>query len=157
MSDPAVTIMREATEADLPAILDLAAQPGMDDGIVLDLASASLLYRKMLTYPSYRIFVAERGGAVAGTYALLIMDNLGHMGAPSAIVEQVLVAPDVQGLGIGSAMMHHAMAQARAAKCYKLVLSSNVKRTDAHKFYDGLGFDRYGIAFRVDFNAEPAA
>jgi ribosomal protein S18 acetylase RimI-like enzyme len=151
------TVMREATEADLPAILELAAQPGMDDGVVLSLAQAQAVFRKMQSYPYYRIFVAEREGVAAGTYALLVMENLGHMGAPSAIVEQVLVAPDAQGGGIGTVMMHHAMGQARKAACYKLVLSSNIKRTAAHEFYDKLGFTRHGLSFYVDLDPEDAA
>jgi GNAT superfamily N-acetyltransferase len=157
VSEPIPTILREAVEADLPAILELAGQPGMDDGVVLDIEAALAIFHKMMRYPSYRLFVAVRGGALAGTYALLVMDNLGHMGAPSAIVEQVLVAPNVQGGGIGTTMMHHAMEQARAARCYKLVLSSNIKRVDAHKFYDGLGFARHGQSFFVNLKQEDAA
>ncbi len=148
------SLMREATEADLPAILALAAQPGMDEGVVLSLTDALAVFRKMKLYPSYRIFVAERDGRAVGTYALLIMDNLGHMGTPLAIVEQVLVVPDAQGGGIGTLMMHHAMGQAREAGCYKLMLSSNIKRVAAHAFYDALGFDRHGISFRVDLTGE---
>jgi GNAT superfamily N-acetyltransferase len=151
------TTMREAVEADLPAVLALAAQPGMDDGVVLSLSDAQTVWRKMRSYPSYRLFVAVREGSVVGTYALLIMDNLGHSGAPSAIVEQVLVSPDVQGGGIGTMMMHHAMEHAREARCYKLGLSSNIKRTAAHAFYDKLGFTRHGLSFCVDIDPEDAA
>jgi GNAT superfamily N-acetyltransferase len=151
------TIVREAADTDLSAILALAAQPGMDDGVVLDVEAAAAIYRKMTHYPSYSLFVAVRGDVVVGTYALLIMDNLGHKGAPSAIVEQVLVSPDVQSGGIGTIMMHHAMEQARAARCYKLVLSSNIKRTAAHAFYDKLGFTRHGLSFRVELGPEGAA
>lgn len=151
------TSLRDAAESDLPAILALAAQPGMDDGVVLDIDAATAIYRKMARYPSYRVFVAVQDDTVVGTYALLVMDNLGHMGAPSAIVEQVLVAPNVQGGGIGTVMMRHAMEQARAARCYKLVLSSNIKRTAAHEFYDKLGFTRHGLSFRVELRPEDAA
>ena len=91
-------------------------------------------------------------GAVVGSFALLVMDNLGHLGAPSAIVEDVVVAPDVQGGGIGQ---RHDAARARATRaskgCYKLVLSSNAKRERAHAFYEQLGFERHGFSFRVTF------
>lgn len=147
---------RAASEHDLPAVLALSAQPDMDDGAVLDLNAAREVFARMARYPSYRIFLAGRDGEIVGSYALLVMDNLGHLGAPSAIVEQVLVAPHVQSQGIGRQMMHHAFAQARAAGCYKLVLSSNLKRTRAHAFYDDLGFTRHGYSFRLDIDPEEA-
>lgn len=144
-----VTI-RTATEADLAAILALIGQPDMDDGNVLANEAAAAIFRRIASYPSYRIFIAERDGEAVGSYALLIMDNLGHLGAPSAIVEQVLVAADAQGGGVGRFMMRHAFEMARTAGCYKLVLSSNIKRERAHAFYDSLGFARHGVSFRLD-------
>lgn len=146
--------MRDATEADLPAVLALAAQPGFDDGVVLGLPEATAVFRKMQSYPSYRMYVAEAGGAVVGTYTLLIMDNIAHMATPSAVVEQVIVAPEAQGLGVGTAMMTHAAETAGAAGCYKLTLSSSLKRTKAHAFYDKLGFVRHGYSFLLPLASE---
>ena len=157
MSKPAETTLREARETDLAAILELAGQPGMDDGVVLDIAAARAIFQRIKSNPAHRIFVADRSGEVVGTYALLIMENLGHLGAPSAIVEQVLVAPDRQGAGIGMTMMRHVLAEAREAGCYKLTLSSNLKRVEAHAFYDGLGFTRHGYSFRVDVTPDAPA
>lgn len=152
----ALTI-RPATEADLPAVLGLYAQPGMDDGAMLPLNEAKALFARFARYPDYVLYVAEHAGAVVGTFALLVMDNLGHMGAPSAIVEDVVVDPDRQGLGIGAQMMRFAMAQAAAKGCYKLVLSSNAKRVRAHEFYENLGFRRHGVSMHVDLTPEGAA
>jgi ribosomal protein S18 acetylase RimI-like enzyme len=143
-------IIRAASEADLPAILDLYAQPGMDDGEKLPIEEARALFHKMARYPYYRLFVVERGACVVASYALLVMDNIAHLGKPSAIVEQVMVDPDTQGLGLGTAMMEHALAEARAQGCYKLALSSNMKRERAHAFYDKFGFTRHGYSFLVD-------
>jgi GNAT superfamily N-acetyltransferase len=46
-------------------------------------------------------------------------------------------------------MMQHAQQQARAAACYKLVLSSNQKRERAHAVYESLGFQRHGFSFVI--------
>ena len=147
------TVIREATEADLPGILALYAQPGVDDGAMLPLDQARALFARFKTYPDYRIYVAVDGDAnanqVVGTFAMAIMDNLGHLGAPSGLVEDVAVRPDQQGCGIGKQMMRFAMERARAARCYKLALSSNLKRDAAHAFYDSLGFQRHGYSFLV--------
>ena len=91
-----------------------------------------------------------------GTFALLIMDNLGHQGAPSAVVEDVCVDGRFQGQGIGRAMMAHAMELARRHGCYKLTLSSNAARERAHEFYRKLGFEPHGVSFHVRLAKGPA-
>ncbi|HEY9096177.1 MAG TPA: GNAT family N-acetyltransferase [Hydrogenophaga sp.] len=145
------TAIRQAHEADLEAVLALYAQPGLDDGRVLDAESARQVLAEFARYPSYRLFVAcDTQGLVVGSYALLIMHNLAHQGTPSAIVEDVVVHPQRHGQGIGRTMMNHAMDLARAAGCYKLALSSNIKRVSAHAFYHSLGFRHHGLSFVVE-------
>ena len=148
--------IREARDADLPAVLALYAQPGMDDGEVLTHDEARAIWQQFARYPNYRLFVAEdgQGGEIVATYALLVMHNLAHRGTPSAIAEDVVVSPAHQGRGIGRALMAHALAQARAAGCYKLALSSNAKRESAHAFYRSLGFAQHGLSFLIETSRE---
>lgn len=140
---------RAATRADLPEILRLLAQPDLDDGKVLPLAEAERILERMARYPDYRVYVAERDGRVVGTFALLVMDNLAHLGAPSGVIEDIAVDPACQGEGIGRAMMEHALALGAAKGCYKIALSSNLSRERAHAFYESLGFEHHGYSFRV--------
>ena len=142
--------IRIAQNTDLAGILQLYAQPNMDDGLILPLPEAEAILARMQRYPNYHVFVAQDGGAIVGSFALLVMDNLAHRGTPSAIVEDVVVAPDRQGQGIGKKMMAYAITRAKAAGCYKLMLSSNAKREAAHHFYESLGFVRHGYSFRMD-------
>jgi len=145
-----IVAVRQAVETDLPAILGLYAQPEIDDGSVLSVEDAEQIYRSFAAYPDYRLFVAIDGARVVGSYALLIMDNIGHLGARSAIIEAVVVDPAVQGAGLGKAMMRHALAEARDKGCYKAALSTNARRERAHAFYESLGFRRHGYSFLVD-------
>lgn len=142
--------VRQALAADISAVLALYAQPDLDDGKVLDEAAAQQLFAQFSRYPNYRLFVATEDSAVVGSYALLIMHNLAHRGMPSAIAEDVVVAPSNHGKGIGRRMMAHALTEARLAGCYKLALSSNRKRTQAHAFYESLGFDQHGLSFVIE-------
>ena len=150
MSTNVNPLIREATEADLPEVLRIYAQPELDAGAVLSLEEARSRLQRFSSYPCYRLFVAEVDGAVAGTFALLIMDNLAHLGAPSGIVEDVGVLPEFHGRGIGKQMMHKARDLCAEAGCYKLALSSNVRRTAAHAFYESLGFRKHGYSFLVE-------
>jgi GNAT superfamily N-acetyltransferase len=140
---------REASKADLPELLSLYAQPDFDNGNILSLLEAESLFERIARYPDYKIYVAGVEGNVIGTFALLVMDNLGHRGAPSAIIEDVAVHPRWQGRGVGKVMMRYALQICGEKGCYKIALSSNLKREKAHAFYESLGFERHGYSFRI--------
>jgi len=150
MIDPGAIVVRPAAGADLAAVLDLYAQPDFDDGRVLSATEAGRLLARFADYPDYVLYVAELDGKIVGSFALLVMENLGHLGRPSAIVEDVVVAPHMQGCGVGRAMMAFARQKGVEKHCYKLVLSSNARRERAHAFYESLGFERHGYSFRLD-------
>jgi GNAT superfamily N-acetyltransferase len=141
-------IFREANRQDLPRILDLYARAL--DGRALKVDDAERLFERIQRYPDYRLHLAETDGRLAGTFALLIMDNLGECGTPSGIIEDVVVEPEYQRRGVGRAMMQHALAICRQKGCYKLMLSSNLARSGAHAFYESLGFEKHGFSFRID-------
>lgn len=143
--------IRIAGSADLPQVIPLLSLLDSPGTPPLTHDEAGDILARMATYPDYRLFIAEAAGQPVGIYSLLIMDNLGHRGGPIGIVECVSVAEDRRGQGIGRMLMHHAMGECRAKGCYKLALSSNVARTDAHAFYDALGFKRHGVSFVVEF------
>jgi GNAT superfamily N-acetyltransferase len=145
----AEVFVREASEADLPEILRAYAESGIGGGVSFTVEEARAQFGRLRGYPSYRVFVAESGGEIAGTYALIILDNLAKRGAKSGVVEDVAVPPEHQRKGIGQAMMDHAREQCRLAGCYKLTLSSGLPREGAHRFYESLGFERHGYSFLI--------
>lgn len=142
-------VIREAVKEDLSGVLLLYAQPDMDDEQALPLEQAEGIFAKMTSYPNYKLYVALDGDEIVGTFALAVMDNLAHQGACSGLIEDVVVKHNRQGKGIGRQMMAHAMECCRQNGCYKVALSSNVKRTNAHWFYESLGFERHGFSFVV--------
>jgi GNAT superfamily N-acetyltransferase len=107
-------------------------------------------FTKLLSRPEHRIYVAEREGQVVGTFALTFVGGLAHSARDSCIVEDVAVAREHQGTGVGGAMMRYAMRECRGRGCYKLVLSSHVDRQKAHRFYEGLGFRKHGFSFLIE-------
>jgi GNAT superfamily N-acetyltransferase len=141
--------IKEATIQDLPNILNLYGGV-LDNGNVITFEEAKLLFEKMQSYPNYKVYIAENEEEIIGTFALLIMDNLAHQGTPSGVVEDVAVRTDLQGQGIGKKMMEFALEKCREAGCYKMSLSSNLRRKEAHAFYESLGFEKHGFSFLME-------
>ena len=142
--------IRAAKENDLFDILRLYSQPNMDNGKILDLSEAAVIFNRMKSYPDYQVYVAEINGEIVGTYALAILENMAHMGSKSGLIEDVVVSQEYQRQGIGSQMMKYAIKTCKEKSCYKVSLSSNLKRESAHSFYDSLGFKKHGYSFLME-------
>jgi GNAT superfamily N-acetyltransferase len=143
-------VVREAVRSDIPLLLSLYTASGLDTRGAHDEEVMEAAWDRMrAAIPGVRVFVASLGGVDVGTYTLFILPLLAHAGAPEAVVEDVAVHPVAQGRGVGRELMTHAMNLAREAGCYKLALSSNVRREGAHAFYERLGFARHGVSFVV--------
>jgi GNAT superfamily N-acetyltransferase len=137
--------IRDALESDLPGILRVLAESGIDGGRSFTLDEARTHLAHIRSWPNFRLLAALIDGEV-----VVIINKLGKRGARAGVVEDVAVSPMRQGQGIGRAMMARALEERRKAGCYKLALSSNLKREPAHRFYESLGFQRHGFSFVVD-------
>jgi GNAT superfamily N-acetyltransferase len=142
--------IREATGDDLAEVLALYADQDMDGAGVLSLAEARDLFERIRRNRDHRLFVARVDGATVGTFALLVMPNLGHGGTAAGVLEDLVVAAPWRGRGIGEALVGAAIDLCRQKGCYKLTLSSDLRRAGAHAFYDRLGFERHGFSFRIE-------
>ena len=142
--DPQAILVRRASLADVPAIIDLlhadAQQP--DREVVSEplIPAYAAAFAEIEADPRSLLMVAELGGAVVGTFQLTFLRYLSFRGALTAQVESVHVAASVRSLGIGTVMMRWAIAESRRRGCHRLQLTSNKIRVDAHRFYRRLGF-----------------
>jgi GNAT superfamily N-acetyltransferase len=95
------------------------------------------------------LLVAEVDGEVAG-FAGLHVQNLVEADAPGCVFSALVVAERFRRLGIGARLTKVVEAHARERGCKHIVLSSAHRRTDAHAFYEALGYEhtgrRYGKA-----------
>ncbi|MDC8772636.1 GNAT family N-acetyltransferase [Roseateles albus] len=149
MNEHPLTI-RDAQISDLPALLALYQSSGLDGPGNADLARLEQAWQQIQALPSARVRLAETDERPVGTLTLFVLPMLSHQGTPSAVVESVGVAADLQGQGVGRALIKDAIALAAAAGCYKLALSSNLRRTEAHAFYEKLGFEQHGKSFQIE-------
>lgn len=146
--------IREAEATDLPALQQLYRQLNGGRSPALSQEQAEQLFLRISNYPDYRIYLGELKGEVAGTFALLIMDSLGHGGVPSAVLEDLVVRESRRGQGIGEQLIAFATALAREKGCSKFFLCSGSNRVDAHAFYRKLGFIQHGYSYYLDLRPE---
>jgi GNAT superfamily N-acetyltransferase len=94
------------------------------------------------------VLVAELDGEVVGVCQVLIFQHFQHTGGWCCEVESVHVRDDVRGRGIGAALMGAAEELAIERGCYRVQLTSNTKREDAHRFYRRLGYTQSHQGFK---------
>lgn len=148
-------LIRRATESDLPRLVEMYQQLSLDDprediGPPLPPVYAET-FRTIDADPKQYLLVAELDGRVVGSLVLIIVPNLSHKGTPWAEIENMVVDETVRGQRIGETLVQHAVDIARDAGCYKLTLTSNMRRTEAHRFYERMGFLTTHRAFRMTF------
>ena len=151
-----MAIVRAATENDIPRILELYRQLAISTAPVeLDQKPSLEDYRRVFGQISavsgLELLVAEEEGEVTGSLVLFIAPNLSHGGLPWALVENVIVDQKYRREGIGKLLMDYAIARAKEAGCYRIGLSSDKKRQEAHHFYRSLGFEASSHGFRLYF------
>lgn len=143
--------IRRAEKKDLTRLLELyrLLEGPYSDVEELNGNDAERRFEEILGDPNQQTLVAETDGEVAGSVVLVIVPNLGHGGAPYAVVENVVVDEAWRGRGIGKALMEEAVERARLAGVYKLALCSNVEREEAHRFYLAAGMKQTHAGFEV--------
>lgn len=147
--------IQAATEANTADLLALYAD--MNDQPPLPEETWQRLWSEMQAVPHYTVYLAWDGEKPVGTFSLLYVTTPMHRDLHRyAIVDAVTVQSDRRGQGIGTAMMRWALEKAAADGCYKVMLSSNLKRHRAHQFYESLGFEQHGWSFQVQLAAETA-
>jgi GNAT superfamily N-acetyltransferase len=137
-------VIRRAARDDVPAILGLYADDPL--GSRRDSISPESLAQYLAAFdeidadPRSAIYVAASTERALGTFQITFLRHLTHGGSKIGQVEAVHVASDYRGRGIGEAMMRFAIDLARRGGCGRMQLTSNKRRTDAHRFYERLGF-----------------
>ncbi len=148
-------VIRRASVHDLARVVDLirgGAAPGTesedDPGPPLPQAYLDA-FAVIDADPNTDLLVAEYDGHVVGTFQFTCIPGIGHRGGRVAQAESVHVDAALRGRGIGEAMMRWAMDEARRRGCFRLQLTSNKSRADAHRFYRRLGFSATHEGFKI--------
>ena len=148
-------IIRRARESDLSQLIAMFAADdvgGHGDTTDADAYDDYLRAFNMIdASQNEQLFVAERDGDVVGTFQILFNRTLTGRGSLSMIIEAVQTRPDMRGKGIGAQMIDYAIEEAKRRDCRLVQLTSNAARTDAHRFYERLGFAKSHAGFKMKF------
>jgi GNAT superfamily N-acetyltransferase len=143
--------IRPAATGDIPAIVALLADDplGTQRESPDDLAPYLTAYERMTRDPNQHLVVAVREGRVIGTLQLSIITGLSRRGTTRSIIEAVRIHPDDRGSGLGSRLIEWAAEESRRQGCQLIQLTSDAARTDAHRFYERLGFTASHVGFKM--------
>ena len=94
------------------------------------------------------VLVASFDGELIGVCQVLIFRHFQHVGEWCAEVESMHVRADWRSKGVGQQLLAAAEALARQRGCYRIQLTSNNVRSDAHRFYVANGYNQGHLGFK---------
>ncbi|MFF5014178.1 GNAT family N-acetyltransferase [Streptomyces sp. NPDC001165] len=143
--------IRRATADDLPAIVAMLADDplGAQRESPDDLTPYLTALDRLNTDPNQQLVVAVREGRVIGTLQLTLIHGLSRKGATRSIIEAVRIHADERGSGLGTQLIEWAVEESRRQNCQLVQLTSDSSRTDAHRFYERLGFTASHVGFKL--------
>ncbi|MFI6437124.1 GNAT family N-acetyltransferase [Streptomyces sp. NPDC050759] len=143
--------IRPAALDDLSAIVGMLADDplGAHRESPDDLAPYVGALERLSSDPNQHLVVATREGRVVGTLQLTVVPGLSRRGATRSIIEGVRIRADERGSGLGTRLIEWAIEESRRQNCQLVQLTSDSTRTDAHRFYERLGFTASHVGFKL--------
>ena len=105
-------------------------------------------YTEFATQAGRNVWVIEEKGRIIANGTLLVEPKLIHCLSAVGHIEDIVVAADMRGVGIGRALIAHLVALAKQQGCYKVILDCNDQKMP---FYEACGFTRKGAAMAIYF------
>jgi GNAT superfamily N-acetyltransferase len=145
--------IRRATAQDVPAIVAMLADDplGADRERPGDRAYGAA-FTDIDADPRQVLVVAAAGSEVVGTLQLTFIPGLSRLGSTRALIEAVRVRADRRGDGLGARLIRWAIDTARARGAAMVQLTTDASRTDAHRFYERLGFQASHVGMKLIFS-----
>lgn len=139
--------VRDAEARDAPAIASLCGQLGYPTP---GEAVATRMDR-VRENGQTRVVVAVVDEAPVGLATIHLRHMLNHE-APIGQLTLLVVDERVRGQGVGRILVAESEAWARARGCKRFVVTTALRRDDAHAFYEKLGYTHTGRRYGKDFS-----
>jgi GNAT superfamily N-acetyltransferase len=133
-------ILRPATPADIPQILDFIAGLAEYEKLAHEAVATPVLLEEHLfgPRPAAEVVIADVDGQPAG-FALFFHTFSTFLGRPGLYLEDLFVQPQYRGQGLGRHLMVHLAQLAVARGCGRFEWSVLDWNAPAIRFYRGLG------------------
>lgn len=143
--------IRRARREDISAIVRMLAddQLGATRDDPRDLEPYLRAFAEIDADPNQLLVVVTADDEPVGTLQLTIIPGLARRGALRGQVEAVRVHTDHRGSGLGADLMRWAIDESRQRGCALVQLTSDISRTEAHRFYERLGFVPSHTGFKL--------
>ena len=144
-------LIREATKSDLPAIGKLLEDltNAMDDTEGIDIRIALKTCERLLNDASLHILIAAKEGTPVGFINFTVRQTILHR-SPSALIDELVVAEEYQGKGVGKQLVLAALEKCRRLGCCEVEVSTEKTNLKAREFYSKCGFEERGMLFEVN-------
>lgn len=135
--------IRPATPADIPTLCRLLDQLFSQEAeFIPDRAAQQRGLAAIIERPAVgEILVAHQGESILGMVNLLYSVSTA-LGAPVALLEDMVVDAAARGRGLGTQLLEAAIATAKARGCRRITLLTDGDNLDAQRFYARQGFAR---------------
>jgi GNAT superfamily N-acetyltransferase len=150
-------LLRRAVASDVDAIVGLLVEDTRRIGIETTAPEARNDYEQAFQRvdadaSQLLIVVTDSSDAVVGTMQLSFIPGLSRAGSTRVQIEAVRVRSDQRGNGLGGAMMQWAVEEGRRRGAGLAQLTTDRTRTDAHRFYDRLGFVASHVGYKLELD-----
>jgi glucosamine-phosphate N-acetyltransferase len=105
------------------------------------------IFDKISKTPNEVIYVAVIGSKIIGAASIIIEQKFIHDGGRVGHIEDVVVAKEFQGKGVGQKIVRSLLEYAQKQNCYKTILDCT---DDLIPFYKKLGFKLHSNSMRFD-------
>lgn len=146
MTTTAVQV-RDAETSDAEALARLCTQLGYP----AEPASMPARLARLDAAGDARALVATEGGNVLGLATVHLRHALNHA-APLAQLSLLVVDERARGRGVGRTLVAAAEAWARERGCHRMIVTTALQRSDAHAFYERIGYAHTGRRYGRDFS-----
>ncbi len=141
-------LIRPARQDDAAAIAVLIDQLGHPGSSAEDVA----MRLPLIELAGMDALVAELDGRVVGCLTTSVMPVL-HRAQAVGRISMLVVEQDLRGHGVGAALLRAGEAALTARGCAMIEVTSNMKRTDAHRFYEREGYEATSLRFSLNSDA----
>ncbi|MDN5600789.1 MAG: GNAT family N-acetyltransferase [Brachybacterium sp.] len=93
--------------------------------------------------------VRDESGQIVATLQLTLLPGLSRGGATRLQIEAVRIAASTRGSGLGTALFAWAHDWGRSQGAALAQLTTDASRTDAHRFYERLGYTPSHVGFKL--------